>query len=190
VPDIYATAAANRVEIRQANISVEQALALVRAAQADLIPNVSLQIHGTRTNDDWNPFDREAMNDWQIQGIFTWAFDMFRSRETVKEKRVGQARAFVAREQLVEQIMEDVKTAYVDMKRSESNIFDNQRAVEYRKENFRINRERYKEQVATYTEVLDAQRQLSQAEGDYFTSLCQYRINKAVLERRMGTLRQ
>jgi len=190
VPDIYAVAAANRLEIRQASISVEQALALVRAAQADLIPNVALQIQGSRTNDDWNPFDKEAINDWQIQGIFTWAFDMLRSRETVKEKRVTQARAFVSRELLVEQVMQDVKTAYEDMKRSESNIFDNQRAVEYRKENFRINRERYKEQVATYTEVLDAQRQLSQAEGDYYTSLCQYRINKAVLERRMGTLRQ
>ena len=190
VPEIYAVAAANRLEIRQASISVEQALALVRAAQADLIPNIALQIQGSRTNDDWNTFDRESINDWQITGVFTWAFDMFRSRETVKEKRVGQARAFVNRELLVEQIMQDVKLAYEDMKRSESNIFDNQRAVEYRKENFRINRERYKEQVTTYTEVLDAQRQLSQAEGDYYISLCQYRINRAVLERRMGTLRQ
>jgi outer membrane protein TolC len=114
---------------------------------------------------------------------------MFRNRETVKERRATQARAFVNRELLVEQIMEEVKTAYLDMKRSESDIADNRKAVEYRKENFRINQERYKEQVATYIEVLDAQRQLAQAQGDYFISLVNYRINQAVLERRMGTIR-
>ncbi len=46
----------------------------------------------------------------------------------------------------------------------------------------------HKEQVATYIEVLDAVRELSQAAGDYYTSLIQYRINKAVLLRRMGIL--
>jgi outer membrane protein TolC len=189
VSNIYSIAAGNRLEIRQANISVEQALALVRASQADLIPSVNLQIQGSRTNDDWNPFDKEAINAWQIQGIFTWAFDMFRSRETVKKRRASHARAFVAREQLVEQIMNEVKRAYLDMKRSESDIFDNQKAVEFRTEAFRINRERYKEQVATYTEVLNAQRDLSLAQGDYYTSLIQYRINQAVLERVLGVIR-
>jgi outer membrane protein len=190
IPDIYATAAGNRLEIRQANISVDQALALIKSAKADLLPQISVQAQGTRINDDWNPFDPEGANDWQLQGLFTWAFDMFRTRETVKERRASEARAFVAREQLVEQIMEEVKLAYVDMRRSESDIGNNRKAVEFRRENFRINQERYKEQVATYIEVLDAQRQLSLAEGDYYTSLIGYRINKAILERRMGILRQ
>jgi outer membrane protein TolC len=190
IPDIYATAAGNRLEIRQANISVDQALALIKSAKADLLPQVSAQVQGTRVNDDWNPFDPEGVNDWQLQGLLTWTFDMFRTRETVKERRASEARAFVAREQLVEQVMEEVKLAYVDMRRSESDIGNNRKAVEFRRENFRINQERYKEQVATYIEVLDAQRQLSLAEGDYYTSLVGYRINKAILERRMGILRQ
>jgi outer membrane protein len=189
IPEIYSTAAANRLEIRQANISVEQALALLKSSKADLLPAVSLQTQGTRFNDDWNTFDPEGTNDWRIQGLLTWTFDMFRTRETVKERRASQARAFVAREQLVEQIMNEVKSAFVDMKRSESDIQDNRKAVEFRQENFRINRERYKEQVATYIEVLDAQRQLSQAQGDYYTSLIGYRINQAVVERRIGILR-
>jgi len=190
IPSIYAVAAANRPEIRQANISVDQAMALVKSSKADLLPSISVQGIGARINDDWNPFDPEAVNDWQIRGILTWTFDMFRRRETVQERRATQARAFVARELLVEQVMEEVKTAYEDMRRSESNIKDNLAAVEFRRESFRINMERYKEQVATYTEVLDAQRQLSLAEGDYYISLIGYRINQAILERRMGTLTQ
>jgi outer membrane protein len=189
IPNIYSVAAANRLEIRQANISVEQAMALVKSAKADLLPSVSVQGEASRTNDDWNPFDHEAINNWQIQGILSWTFDMFRRRETVQERRASQARAFVAREQLVEQVMEEVKLAYLDMKRSESDIENNRKAVEFRSENFRINQERYKEQVATYIEVLDAQRQLSLAEGDLITSLMGYRINQANLERRMGIIR-
>ncbi|MGC9031031.1 MAG: TolC family protein [Desulfomonilaceae bacterium] len=190
LPNIYAIAAANRPEIRQANISVEQAMALVKSSKADLLPSVSVQAIGTRMNDDWNPFDREGVNDWRLQGILTWTFDMFRRRETVQERRATQARTFVARELLIEQIMQEVKSAYEDMKRAESNIRDNRAAVAFRQESFRINQERYKEQVATYTEVLDAQRQLALAQGDYYISLIGYRINQAILERAMGILRQ
>jgi outer membrane protein TolC len=188
-PHIYKTAAANRLEITQANITVKQAMALWKSAQASLLPAVDLQVQGSRTNDDWNPVDPEGINSWSVQGVLTWTFDFFRRRETVRERRASHARAFVAREQLVEDILEEVKQAYILMKRSESDIENNRKAVEFRRENFRINKERYKEQVATYTEVLDAQRELSQAEGDYYTSLIQYRINLASLERRMGILR-
>ncbi|MGO9570724.1 MAG: TolC family protein [Desulfomonilaceae bacterium] len=190
IPAIYATAAANRLEIRQANISVDQAMALVKSAKADVMPSLSVQVTAARFNDDWNVFDSEGNNDWSIQGLLTWSFDMFRTRETVKERRASEARAFVSREQVVEQVVEEVKLAYVAMKRSESDIQNNRKAVAFRRENFRVNQRSYEEQVATYIEVLDAQRQLSLSEGDYIMSLVGYLINRAVLERKMGILRQ
>ncbi len=189
IPEIYSIAAVNRLEIRQANISIEQATTQLKASQADLMPAVSLQVQGTRINDDWNVFDPEGTNDWRIQGLLTWTFDIFRTRETVKERRATQARAFVAREQLVEQVMNEVKSAYLDMKSSERTIVDSRAAVLFREENFRINQQRYQVQAGTYIEVLDAQRQLAQAQGDYYTALIGYRINEAVLERRLGILR-
>ncbi len=189
IPLVYSIAAGNRSEIKQADISMEQAMALLKASHAGLLPSISVQVQGSRTNDDWNAFDKEGINDWSLQGVMTWSFDMFRTRSTVKERRAFHSRAYVARQQLVEQIMLSVKQAYADMKRAEKDIANNRKAVEFRKENFRINKERYNEQVATYTEVLDAQRELAQAQGDYYISLIGYRINKAVLEREMGILR-
>ncbi len=189
IPDIYATAAANRLEIRQANISSEQARAMMRSSQADLSPSVSIQAKGARLNDDWNVFDPEGTNDWMIQGVLMWSFDTFRGRESVKEKKASEARMFVAREQVVEQVMNDVKMAYLDMKSSESDIHNNRKAVQFRRENFRINRANYIDQVATYTELLDAQRQLFMSEGDYIMSVIGYLTNLAVLERKMGILR-
>ena len=192
LPDVYSVAAANRIEIRQANISIDQAMALVKAAKADLLPRVDVQAQAVRFNDDWNTFDPEAVQDpnsWSLQGVLTWSFNMFGFRETVQERRATQARAFIARQQVVEQIMSDVKQSYQNMKRSERDIADNRKAVEFRTENFRINKERYKEQVATYIEVLDAQRQLALSEGDLYISQAGYRINQATLERQMGILR-
>jgi outer membrane protein TolC len=189
IPDIYATAAANRLEIRQANISVDQAIALIKSAEADLLPSVSVQVKAARLNDDWNVFDPEGNNAWGILCLLNWSFDIFRQRETIKDKRASQARAFVAREQLVEEIMKEVKQAYLDVERSQRDIQDSRHAVAFRRESFRVSQEGYKEQVTTYIEVLDAQRQLAQAQSDYYTALIGYKINQAVLERRLGILR-
>ena len=189
LPDAYAIAAANRLEIRQANISVDQALALIKSAKADVMPNIDLALSGTRYNDDWNIIDPEGFNDWRIQGLLTWTFDMFRKRSTVAERRTTEARTFVNRELLVETVMNEVKQAYEDMQRNYQNIADNKASVEFQSENFRINQERYKEQVATYVEVLDAQRQLQLAQGNFYISICGFKISQATLERKMGILR-
>ena len=189
LPDAYAIAAANRLEIRQANISVDQALALIKSAKADVMPNIDVALSGTRYNDDWNVIDPEGFNDWRIQGLLTWTFDMFRKRSTVAERRTTEARTFVNRELLVETVMNEVKQAYEDMQRNYQNIADNKASVEFQSENFRINQERYREQVATYVEVLDAQRQLQLAQGNFYISICGFKISQATLERKMGILK-
>lgn len=187
--EAYAIAAINRLEIRQANISVDQALTLIKSAKADALPNINLSLTGARYNDDWNVIDPEAFNDWRIQGLLTWTFDLFRKRSTVAERRTTEARNFVQRELQVETVMDEVKQAYEDMERNYKTIGDNKASVEFQTENFRINQERYREQVATYVEVLDAQRQLQLAQGNYYISICGFKISQATLERKMGTLR-
>ncbi|MGC8603001.1 MAG: TolC family protein [Desulfomonilaceae bacterium] len=189
LPDVYAIAAANRLEIRQANISVDQAMAMIKSAKAAVLPNVDLAIFATRYNDDWNVVDPEAFGDSRIQGLLSWTFDLFRKRSTIAERRTTEARAFVNRELLVETVMNEVKQAYEDMRRNFKNIADNKASVEFQTENFRINLERYKEQVNTYVEVLDAQRQLQLAQGNYYIAICGFKINQATLERRMGILK-
>jgi outer membrane protein TolC len=55
--------------------------------------------------------------------------------------------------------------------------------VTYRAETFRIAQLSYNEQAASYTEVLDAESQLSVSEGDYVTAQIGSLINKAVPKR-------
>ena len=114
---------------------------------------------------------------------------MFRKRSSVAQRRTTEATTIVNRKLLVETIMNEVKQTHEDMQRNYYNIADNKAAVEFQSENFRINLERYKEQVTTYVEVLDAQRQLQLAQGDYYISICGFKIGQATLKRKMGILR-
>ena len=56
--------------------------------------------------------------------------------------------------------MNEVKQVYADLKRSQADVEDTMDAVRFRRESFRIDRLEYQQQVATYVEVLDAQRRL------------------------------
>ncbi|MFH1113202.1 MAG: TolC family protein [Pseudomonadota bacterium] len=188
-PVIYRIAAANRLEIRRANISVGQAMEYIKAARADLMPTITLEVQGSRSNDDWNVIDPEGTNEWSITGLLSWDFNMFRTKDTVLEKAASRDRAVVQETQMVREIMEEVKEAYLDLKRTDSNIRDYRKAVEYRKESFRINEVQYREHTATYTEVLDAQRYLAKAQGSYYSALVNCKRNRAILERRMGILK-
>ena len=80
----------------------------------------------------------------------------------------------------------EVKTAFLRAKEGEKNIITVEKAIEQAKENFRINQERFKEQVATTTDVLNAQTLLSDTLTNYFNALYDFKISNATLFRAMG----
>ncbi len=190
IPAIYTTAVSNRDEIIQATISIREAEEATKSAKAALLPTVSLEAAGGRRNDDWNVLDPEGTNTWTLAGVLSWSFDLFRSNSTVKQRREGIREQVLARQKLVQDISEQVKTAYLQMKKSEGDIQDTRRAVASRSENFRLFQKRYQEADVSYTEVLIAQRDLVLGQAEYYRALIGYRINQAILERAMGILRR
>jgi outer membrane protein len=71
---------------------------------------------------------------------------------------------------------------------AEKNISVSQKSIEQAEENLRMSEERYKYQVATATDVLDAVTLLAQARTNYFSALADFNIAKAQLERAMGRM--
>jgi outer membrane protein TolC len=63
-----------------------------------------------------------------------------------------------------------------------------QKSIEQAEENLRMNEERYKYQVATQTDVLDAVVLLAQAQVNYYGALSDFNVAKARLERAMGRM--
>ncbi|MGD9173944.1 MAG: TolC family protein [Desulfobacterales bacterium] len=184
------TATNNRLEITVADLDVEIAEKEVGLAKKDYMPSVNLRGEYIRSGDDWEVSGGEGISDarrWNIRATAEWDFwEWGRTHFGVREKLHRLSQAQYRREQIMDNIELEVKTAYLRTRESEKNIITVEKAIEQAKENFRINQERFKEQVATTTDVLDAQTLLSDTLTNYFNALYNFKIAKATLYRAMG----
>ena len=80
----------------------------------------------------------------------------------------------------------EVKDAIVRLQNAEENIPTTKKGVESGEENLRVNEERYKAQVTTITDVLDAQSLLTRARVNYYSALYNHNLAKARLMRAVG----
>ncbi len=180
----------NRLEIKVADLDVEIAEKEVVLAKKDYYPSINLTGRYTRLGDQYDVDGGEGISDaasWEIQATAQWDFwEWGRTSFGVKEKLHRLSQAQYRRTQILDNIELEVKTAFLRTKEGEKNIITVEKAIEQAKENFRINQERFKEQVATTTDVLDAQTLLSDTLTNYFNALYDFKISNATLFRAMG----
>ncbi|WP_298270941.1 TolC family protein [Geobacter sp.] len=89
---------------------------------------------------------------------------------------------------LREQIRVEIQTALNDARVAEEQIATVQEAIRQGEENLRINRDRYKEQVGTATDVLDAQTLLTQIKTDFYRAIYDSQVATARVKKAMGEL--
>ena len=89
-------------------------------------------------------------------------------------------------QQLKEGIGLEVKSTFLNLQESKKNIAVTEKAIEAGEENLRVNEERYRAQVGTATEVVDATTLLASARLRYYNALFQYNVAWFTLERAMG----
>ncbi|OQC54772.1 MAG: Outer membrane efflux protein [Deltaproteobacteria bacterium ADurb.Bin022] len=89
---------------------------------------------------------------------------------------------------MIDQIALEIKNAYLLLQEAQNQISVSETLIKQAEENFRISEERYKERVATSTEVLDAQTLLTRAKSEYASALGDYNIRLAHLQRAMGNI--
>jgi outer membrane protein TolC len=106
--------------------------------------------------------------------------------QQVNQKRAGLRKLENTRRDVQDQVELQVKQTWVTLKDSEKNIGTALTSIASAQENFRITQERFKEQLTTNTEVLDAQTLLTKARNNYFTALTLFNVAEAGLLRSMG----
>jgi len=187
--DCIQTAYEQRPEVQEVKVKVEQARKEVTLARSDYFPDLSFRFNyermGDKSNVKGNDF-RDAER-WEVTVGAEWAFwEWGKTHFMVNESKVRLLQAIDAEIQVRDGVTLEVKEAFLNLKESEKNIFVAETAIEQAKENFRMNKERYQEQVATTTDVLDAQTLLAQAQKNYYNALSDYNIDRARLERAIG----
>ncbi len=186
----FAQADQNRLEIKIADLDVEVAQKELQLAKKDYYPSINLEGNYFREGTEWDVDGGEGIFDpdgWNILAVAKWNFfEWGRTYYGTNEKRSRLSQAQFRKDELLDNIQQEVKKAYLRTQEAEKAIITVEKAVEQAKENFRINQERYKQQVATSTDVLDAQTLLSRTMTNFYNALYSFKIAKATLYRVMG----
>jgi len=186
----FKTAKKNRLELKIASLEIEIAKKKVKLAQKDYYPSINLEGSYFKRGTEWDVDGGDYIYDpegWSITAVASWDFwEWGRSIYEVKEKQSRLSQAQYQKTEILDNIRIEVKQAYLNTLESEKNITTVKKAIEQAKENFRINKERYKEQIATSTDVLDAQTLLSRTMTNYYKALYDFKIAKASIYKAIG----
>ena len=185
-----AEAEKNRFEIKIADMEVEITQKEIQLTKKDYYPSIDLRGNYFNYGTEWDVDGGEGIYDpsgWNIQAVAKWNFwEWGRTTYGVEEKHSRFNQAKLNKEEILDNIHLEVKTAYLRTQEAERAIKTVETAIEQAKENYRINQERYKEQISTQTDVLIAQTLLTRTETNYYNALYTFKISKATLYRSIG----
>ena len=180
----------DRPEMKIIDISILQTDQQVRLSKSRNYPEISLHYNYIKEGDhigvSGSPFHDSGR--WETMAVCSWTFwEWGKTYYSVKEKESRKDELIKTRLALEDSIRLELKDALLALDTAEKNIPTTKKAVEQGEENLRVNEERYKAQVTTITEVLDAQTLLTQARVNYNKALYEHNLARARLLRTIGT---
>ncbi len=179
----------NRPELKNAKLRVEQAKESVKIARSGLLPTVNLSGYYGRFSDEFSLYGDIYSQRWTLEALASFnLFDWGKTAYKVGESKVKVTQAEDSKMQVVDGIILEVKQDYLNMITAEKNVNVAEKSIEQAEENLRMNEERYKYQVATATDVLDAVVLLAQARVNYYGALSDFNVARARLDRAMGKM--
>lgn len=193
IPDLhqlYSAAEEKRPEYLAAKASMQQAEYSKTAARSRYYPRLSAFAQFYREGEDFitadkNPF---ANNENAAVGVrMDWnLFEGGKTRASELEWEYRIRSIEKRRDDLLQKIRLQVENSFEQIRVAKANIETARVAVAQAEENDRITTLQYKEQVAIFLEVLNAQVFLAQTRADFYQALYGYEIAKAELERAVG----
>lgn len=180
----------NRPEMKLIDNNLLQADQQIRLAQSTYYPEVNFSWDYIKQGDTMSVSggDYHQASRWEATAGLTWTFwEWGKTYYSVREQESVKNELMKTKMQLEENIQLEIKDAFLDLETAEANIPITRKAVEQGEENLRVSQERYKAQVTTSTEVLDAQQYLTRARVNHFTAVYRYRVAKAKLMRAIGS---
>jgi outer membrane protein len=179
----------NRPEIKILDVNLLQADQQIRLAKSKFYPEIGLTYQYISQGDEaavkGSPY--VDANHWEVMAVANWTFwEWGKTYYAAKEKESLKRQLTQTKSDVEDGIRLQVKQAVLDLDSSAKNIPVTQKGVESGEENLRVNAERYKAQVSTITDLLDAQTLLARARLDYYRALYDHNQAKARLERALG----
>jgi outer membrane protein TolC len=181
-----ATAMESRQEIKTAKLQVENSSKGINLARSAFMPNVAATYTYERTGEDPNTDD---YNTWKAGLGLTWnLFSGGSSYWNYHKAQYMNSKAGYLLEGLKNQVTLEVKNSCLNIEEATARLQVAEKTIAQAEELARIQKDRYNLQVATTTDVLDAQTLLIQAKNNYLTARADHARAIAALKASMGTL--
>lgn len=186
---LYEEALLKRPEIKTIEINDLQADQQIKLAKSKYYPEIAVTYNYTKAGDtpDVHGSYYHDSSSWQAVASLSWTFwNWGGDHYNVRQKELNKEQLMNTKRLLEDSIKLELKSAILDLEEKEKRIPAAKKAVEQGEENLRVSNERYKAQVTTSTEVLDAQTLLTQARVNYYSALYDHHLAKAALLRAVG----
>ncbi len=186
---LYTIALNNNPLLKQLSLQLKQQGYAIKLAESNYYPHIGVFAQYQRSGYNMLAQDNTLSNNHNsLFGLqIKWdLFDSFKTKFDVEEQEHKKLGLFEKYLQIKKEIKFNVKKAYLELKTAEENIKTAIVGLRQARENFRITNVRYKQNMTTSTEVLDARTYLTQAELNYYHALYGYYISLAKLKRAMG----
>jgi outer membrane protein TolC len=187
--DLVDEALARRPAIRQLDLFDRRLAQEEKLAKSAWYPEIVLRGSYQRSGGDLGATYNDFSNDHNVvvalQANWT-VFDWGKTRSEVDEVRSDRRANSHAIEEAENRVALQVRDAILELEVAEKNIATAEKALKQARENWRITKVQYDQQVTTSTEVLDARSFLSQADSNHIRAQYGYRAALALLDRAVG----
>lgn len=178
-------AAVNRLEIKQSEIDIATAKYDRDIAESKRLPTVNLTISSgaTASHFDYQRSVTQTVASLSLNWNF-WAWG-----QTNKEVDAADAQIQIenlALQQKKMEVLSEVQSAFLTVMESKKSLAVSEQALIQSQENFRVSQIRYKEQLGSSNDVLDAQDLLTQTQSSRVSALSRYLTAIAELDLAVG----
>lgn len=179
------TALANRQELKISELQIDSANKGITISRSGYFPTVAATAAYYREGEDPDAED----DSWSVGVGLTWnifqgGFTYFDVSRAISDRNRYN---YILQAQR-NQVGLEVKNFYLSAQEAKARTAVAEKAIDQARENLRIQKDRYSLQVATTTDVLDAESLLDQSRMNYITARTDYVRSLAALRAAMGEL--
>jgi outer membrane protein TolC len=180
-----------RSDLQASAVLAEAARSSASATRGGYWPQVQLYANYSylHPNQRYQPVIPEFLGSWDV-GV-NLSFDLWNWGRTTHQAEQADAGVRLAEESLAllrDEVTLDVHRAALTLRRSQEKLGVAELGLQQAEENRRMAADRYREGLATSTDLLDAEAALVQARANLTGAQVEYALAKSRLERAMGVL--
>lgn len=181
----------NRQELKSLAYRVESSKEGISAAKSNWFPSIYLtgNYYYSNPNPRFQPAKDEFNYNWDVGVTLSWdVWNWGLTSSQVSQAEQTKIQLETNYEQLKENIQMEVYSNFLNLLKTEEKVKVNKMALEQASENYRITAEKYNLQLASSTDLIDAETLKLQAETNLKAAEADYQIAKVRLEKSLGRI--